>query len=103
MATTRASGRATWAPSAAGVGKAHRRVIGRREKLGAVVRGELGRREQGVAHVGDHDRAVVELLVQPPDEPRDRDGRVRLERERLAVPLRGRRRLGPSSLEAALH
>ena len=46
-------------------GEAHRRVVGRAEELGLAVRGQLGRAEQRVADVGDDDRAVVELLVEP--------------------------------------
>ena len=38
-------------------GKAHRRVVGRAEELGPAAGRELGRREQRVADVGDHDRA----------------------------------------------
>ena len=58
-------------------GEAHRRVVGRADELGFAVRGELGRAEQRVADVGDHDGAVFELLVEPVHQPRDGDLVVR--------------------------
>ena len=79
-------------------GEAHRRVVGRADELGLAAGGELGRAEQRVADVGDHDRAIVELLVEPVDQPRDGDAVVRPQRERLLPEFgrRGRRRvLGP--------
>ena len=71
-------------------GKAHRRVICRADELGLAVDHQFAGGEQGVARIGDHHHRLVQRLVQPGDEPADRDRIVGPELERLVGRLSGR-------------
>ena len=63
-------------------GESHRGVVGGRDVFRLTADHQFARCEERIAHVGDDDRAVVERLIEPANEPPRGDRRIGLEHVR---------------------